>query len=148
MNTCVDLTDMANIVAAVDAYTRPAPPRASRLDTCRHMYGNFPFFFFSFFPPFAPSDSAYSRAVCGCWAPSWQPLWGSPNIAMAYVHMKCGEWRRLEHHVALFSLFLAASQNKSFSKNRVAEHGNDTAARSIDIFRIYVVFSLTVLAQR
>lgn len=61
---------------------------------------------------------------------------------MAYVHMKCGEWRRLVHHVAPFSLFLAASQRKSLSKKRAVERGNDTAARSIDIFRTYVVFFL------
>lgn len=46
---------------------------------------------------FAPSDSAYSRAVCRAIMAAIMRL---SNIAMAYVHINCGEWRRLLHHVA------------------------------------------------
>lgn len=50
---------------------------------------------------FAPSDSAYSRAVCRAIMAAIMRL---SNIAMAYVHINCGEWRRLLHHVAPCSL--------------------------------------------
>lgn len=49
----------------------------------------------------APSDSAYSRAVCRAIMAAIMRL---SNIAMAYVHINCGEWRRLFHHVAPCSL--------------------------------------------
>lgn len=46
---------------------------------------------------FVPSDSAYSRAVCRAIMAAIMRL---SNIAMAYVHVNCREWRRLLHHVA------------------------------------------------
>lgn len=45
---------------------------------------------------FAPCDSAYSRAVCRAIMAAIMRL---SNIALAYVHINCGEWRRLLHHV-------------------------------------------------
>lgn len=50
---------------------------------------------------FVPSDSAYSRAECRAIMAAIMRL---SNIAMAYVHTNCGEWRRLLHHVAPCSL--------------------------------------------
>lgn len=46
---------------------------------------------------FSSCDSACSLCSACVW-PSWLP-WGSPNIAMSYVH-NWGAWRRLVHHVA------------------------------------------------
>lgn len=46
---------------------------------------------------FVPSDSAYGRAACRAIMAAIMRL---SNIAMAYVHVNCREWRRLLHHVA------------------------------------------------
>lgn len=48
---------------------------------------------FGISPHLSPPMAAQSAG------PSWLPLWGSPNVAMAYVH-DCREWRVLLHHVA------------------------------------------------
>ena len=77
---------------------------------------------------FAPSDSAYSRAVCRAIMAAIMRL---SNIAMAYVHINCGEWRRLLHHVAPCSL------QKTHS-NRAIKRENNTAARSHDILNIHI----------
>lgn len=66
-----------------------------RLDTCGHMYGHL----FHLIPPMALQ----------CARPSWQPLWGSPNIAMAYVHINCGEWRRLFYTILRFAAYKTLS---------------------------------------
>lgn len=63
------------------SYSSSSSSTNSRLDTCRHMYGHL-----------LTSDSAYSRAVCRAIMAAIMRL---SNIAIAYVHSNCGEWRSL-----------------------------------------------------
>lgn len=63
------------------------PCTHSWLDTFKHTFGNS----LPLIPPMATKSAG----------PSWQPLWSSPNVAMAYVH-NCREWRMLlQYHVDL-----------------------------------------------
>lgn len=93
-----------------------------RLDTCRHMYGNL----LHLLQPIAVL----------CAGPSWQPLWGSPNIAMAYVHMNWREWRRLFYTM----MRLIAYETPS---NWATERRNDTKARLSDVWKIHFLYRAT-----
>ena len=75
-----------------------------------------------------------------CAGPSWQPLWGSPNIAMAYVHTNCGEWRSILHHFAPCGW--------QTPLNRAIERGNNTAARVLDTLKHTVVLLYGVPQER
>lgn len=91
----------------------------SRLDACRHMYGNF-----------LPSDSAYSSAVCRAIMAAIMRL---SNIAMAYVHINWREWRRLVHHVAP-----CCSPPPKMLENRARERRNGPAARPLGMWNIQI----------
>lgn len=58
---------------------------------------------------FAPSDSAYSRAACRATVAAIMRL---SNVAMAYVHINCREWRRLFYHVAPCSFQIEPQNDK------------------------------------
>lgn len=104
-------------------FARPVQKHAAlqhrRLDTRRHMYGRLPL-----------SDPSYGRAVCRA---NMAAIMRLSNIAMAYVHNNCGEWRRL------FCTMLRLVARKT-PTTRATKRGNNTAASSLHISKhIYIV---------
>lgn len=102
---------------------RHTPPIGHTAGTCMDVC-------FHLIPPIAVQSAG----------PSWQPLWGSPNIAMAYVHINCGEWRRLFYTM----LRLVARKTPS---NRATERGNNAAAPPLHISNTYILFLYSVAQQ-